>query len=178
MESCKIVFLTQTEDETRRIGAALGGWLRPGDLVALAGDLGSGKTCLTQGIAQGLGVPDAAYVRSPSFVLMHTYPGRFPVYHLDLYRIRDASELEDLGVREIFGAEGVCVIEWADKISEWLPEAYVRVSLAHESESRRRIEIEAVGESYASRWESLEKKLTGATHRQAAGERHRRQEKE
>jgi tRNA threonylcarbamoyladenosine biosynthesis protein TsaE len=159
IRSCKILLLTEAEEETFMVGASLGKWIRPGEVVALLGDLGSGKTCLTQGIARGLDVPESCCVRSPSFVILNTYPGRCTVHHLDLYRVRDALEMEDLGWREILYGGGVCVIEWADRMLDLLPERHVRVLLFHRGETNRRIEIEVWGDPDGERSEDLRRSL-------------------
>lgn len=105
----------------------LGGRLVPGTVVGLIGALGSGKTCLAQGICRGLGVEE--YVTSPSFVLIREYLGRMPVYHFDLYRLRDAEELFDLGYEEYFYGDGVCLVEWAERAQSLWPEDAIEVHL-------------------------------------------------
>ena len=158
-KSCKITLLTRGEEETFLVGASLGRWVRPGDVVGLVGDLGSGKTCLTKGIASGLGVPESCCVRSPTFVILNTYPGRCTLHHMDLYRVRDPLELEDLGWREILYGDGVCVVEWADKMLELLPETHIRVVLSHQGEENRRIVLEVLGDLDGERWEDLKRSL-------------------
>jgi tRNA threonylcarbamoyladenosine biosynthesis protein TsaE len=98
-----------------------------GSVVTLDGQLGSGKTCLTQGIARGLGVPKDFYVTSPSYSFMNEYPGRLGLLHVDLYRVKDAAELEDLGVDQMMEADGVTVIEWAEKMVGNLPDQRLSV---------------------------------------------------
>ncbi|TDJ50892.1 MAG: tRNA (adenosine(37)-N6)-threonylcarbamoyltransferase complex ATPase subunit type 1 TsaE [Nitrospina sp.] len=109
-------FSTHTPEETIRLGVKIGENLQAGDLVLLFGDLGSGKTTLTQGIARGLGVAENEYVRSPSFTLINEYRGRIPIFHIDLYRIESASQLENLGLEEILFGEGISIVEWAEKL--------------------------------------------------------------
>jgi tRNA threonylcarbamoyladenosine biosynthesis protein TsaE len=106
------------EEETRQLGERLGKVLRKGDIVLLSGDLGTGKTCLTQGIARGLNC--SAPVNSPSFVLMNEYDGRETLFHVDLYRIEDVEELDDLGLWD-YAERGVLVIEWPERGAELLP---------------------------------------------------------
>jgi len=125
----------ETKDFGRRLSSGLG----KGDLVALIGPLGSGKTCLTQGICEGLGVKEI--VTSPSFVIINQYPGRLWVYHFDLYRLKDKKELLDLGYEEFFYGEGVCIIEWADKIRGHLPERRIEIVLKIVSDRKRAIEV-------------------------------------
>lgn len=155
----RITLVTRGPEHTRGVGRILGARLEPGDLVSLGGDLGAGKTCLTQGIARGLGVPEGCYVRSPSFVILNIYPGRVPLYHMDLYRIVDPSELEDIGYRDIFFGEGVSVVEWADKVPELLPEDRFDVLLRFLDETRREIVLGASGEAHTRRLASIETAL-------------------
>jgi tRNA threonylcarbamoyladenosine biosynthesis protein TsaE len=155
MHPLRLTFTTSGPDETLEVGRRLGRLLAAGDVVALEGDLGAGKTCLVQGIAQGLDVPESSYVRSPSFVILNVHAGRCDLNHLDLYRIQSPAELEDLGYREIFYGEGVTVIEWADKIESFLPEERLRISLAFEDETGRKITLERIGDVPQERWEAL-----------------------
>ncbi|WP_322796710.1 tRNA (adenosine(37)-N6)-threonylcarbamoyltransferase complex ATPase subunit type 1 TsaE [Tepidiforma sp.] len=107
-----------SEEETRQLGEQLGQALRRGDIVLLSGELGSGKTCLAQGIGRGLGC--RGQVNSPSFVLMNEYAGRETLYHVDLYRIEDVEELDELGLWD-YAEKGVLVIEWPERGAELLP---------------------------------------------------------
>lgn len=109
-------FRTDSSEETLHLGRKLGECLRPGDVVLLFGDLGSGKTTLTQGIASGLEVTKNEYVRSPSFTLINEYQGKFPIYHIDLYRLETGSDIENLGLEEVFSDQGVVIVEWAEKL--------------------------------------------------------------
>ena len=119
--------------QTHRLGALLGGLLRPGDVVLLEGPLGAGKTALTQGIGAGLGVRET--INSPTFTILKEYMGRLPLYHFDLYRIEDPEELFTLGFEDYFGGEGVCVVEWADRgmaadgATLW-PAGWLRIAIA------------------------------------------------
>jgi tRNA threonylcarbamoyladenosine biosynthesis protein TsaE len=159
MPALVLTLSTQGPDETIDLGRQLGNELLAGDLVALVGDLGAGKTCLVKGIARGLDVPESSYVRSPSFVILNIYPGRHPLYHLDLYRIHSQAELEDLGYREFFYGEGVTVIEWADKIDDLLPQERLNVRLDFQNETGRAITLEGIGNRYQERWEGLRASL-------------------
>lgn len=118
---------TSNPEETQDVGRIIGQQSRPGDIYLLAGPLGAGKTCLTQGIAWGLEVP--GYARSPTFVLMTRYQGRLTLHHLDLYRINDPLEAWDLGLDEQLLGDGVCVVEWADRAEEIFPENALWISL-------------------------------------------------
>jgi tRNA threonylcarbamoyladenosine biosynthesis protein TsaE len=111
--------LTYAPEDTAELGRKLGGLLLAGDLICLIGELGAGKTSFAQGVARGLGVE--GQVRSPSFTLIHEYYGRLPLYHLDLYRLNDPSELEDLGYEEYFYGDGVALVEWADRVRFFSP---------------------------------------------------------
>lgn len=113
--------------ETQAFGRCLAALLRPGDVVLLEGDLGAGKTCLAQGISSGLGVTEP--VSSPTFTLIHEHPGRLTVFHLDAYRLSDPGEAEGLGLEEILGGEGVALVEWAERIADFLPANLLRVEL-------------------------------------------------
>ncbi len=136
-------FRTSSPDETRELGRALGALLEPGDLVALTGDLGSGKTVMIQGIARGLGFD--GYVSSPSFVIVNEYDGRAPIYHVDLYRVEGADSLHDIGYRELFFGDGVALVEWADRAPELLPAERLEVRIGMTGRDGRVLAIEARG---------------------------------
>jgi tRNA threonylcarbamoyladenosine biosynthesis protein TsaE len=133
---------------TRKIGRRLGRHLRPGDIVCLLGEMGVGKTLLTQGIAEGLGVLGGRGVRSPTFTLVHEYRGRCPIYHLDLYRLTGEDELEGIGWEEYLYGEGVTVIEAADKVSRRLPGERLEIVMSREGRKRRRLTLLGYGERY------------------------------
>lgn len=137
-------------DQTRRLGMTLGALLAPGDVVLLEGELGAGKTALTQGIGAGMGVHGV--INSPTFTILKEYMGRIPLYHFDLYRIESPDEVYTLGFDDYFAGEGACVVEWAERgepgtDAPW-PESYLRVRLradgAAGSESRQ-IEVTGAG---------------------------------
>ena len=145
----QLTFTTHSPKETQELGFRIGKLLKEGSIVALIGDLGTGKTCLTQGIARGVGIDANQVVNSPSYILINEYTGPCPVYHIDLYRIRDSVELEDLGLEEYIYGCGICVIEWADRLLESLPESYLKILLSHEeAENTRTIKIISVGLEY------------------------------
>lgn len=127
--------------ETIAIGEGLAAGLKPGDVIALVGELGAGKTVLTKGIAKGLGVKDVRYVNSPTFVVIKEYKGKLPLYHFDLYRLDHPSMLDSENYEEYFYGDGVCVIEWADKIRAILPKKRIEVKLSVMGENNRKIEI-------------------------------------
>ena len=124
----------------------MGQAVQPGDLILLWGDLGTGKTCLVQGIARGLGVQES--VRSPSFVLVTQHPGRLMLYHIDLYRLDNPLEVENLGLDEYIESDGVCVVEWADKAMPLFPQEHLLVELRHRGEQERQILLTARGNRY------------------------------
>jgi len=134
------VVVTKGPEETVRLGEELAGELREGDVVALVGELGTGKTTLVKGIAQGLFVREA--VISPSFILARTYRGRVPLHHLDAYRVTDPEELQEVGLTELLPPEeGITVVEWADRIAELIPPGSLWVELEHLEGDRRRITL-------------------------------------
>ena len=133
--------LSYSPDETRDIAARLAAKLAPGDVVALRGELGAGKTCFVQGLALGLGVSRKRLVNSPSFTIVKEYEGRLPLYHFDVYRLSGPAELDGIGYEEYFYGEGVTAIEWADKIEEVLPVDTIAVSLTIKGEGEREIII-------------------------------------
>ena len=134
-------FHSKTPAETQTIGEQIGRQLRQGDLVALIGDLGTGKPCLTQGIARGIGVYSNQIVNSPSYTLINEYDGKIPIYHVDLYRIQNHDELLDLGLDEYMEGNGICIIEWADKLESLLI-SYTKIQITWLSEMMREIEIQ------------------------------------
>ena len=129
--------ILKNEEETRAFGLELGASLRKGDIVALIGDLGTGKTALTKYIAEGLGIRET--ITSPTFTIVQEYrQGRLPLYHFDVYRIGDPEEMYELGYEEYFYGDGVCVIEWADLIEELLTEytKVIRIEYGKNQEER------------------------------------------
>ncbi|MCX5678380.1 MAG: tRNA (adenosine(37)-N6)-threonylcarbamoyltransferase complex ATPase subunit type 1 TsaE [Candidatus Omnitrophica bacterium] len=136
-----MLLISKSVEETIKTGERLARKLKPGDVVALIGNLGAGKTVLTKGIAKGLGVKDVRYVNSPTFVTIKEYKGKIPLYHFDIYRLNNANVLDSESYEEYFYGDGVTVIEWADKIRGILPKKYIEVKLSVAGEGKRRIEI-------------------------------------
>lgn len=134
--------------QTVAIGESIGRSLWPGTVIALTGSLGAGKTYFTKGVATGLGVADPRCVTSPTFVLLHEYPARLPIYHFDAYRLTGPEELWDIGCDEAFYGPGVSLVEWADRVLECLPDAYLSVTITVLGPSERRLELAANGERY------------------------------
>ena len=132
--------LAQSVEETLAMGRRIGRCVRPGDVLALVGDLGSGKTHLAKGMAEGLGAAKAREVSSPTFVLCREYlDGRIPFYHLDAYRLRGAADLEAIGSDEILAGDGASAVEWADRVPGALPQDYLEVRLEVAGETVRRL---------------------------------------
>ncbi len=143
---------THSPSETIERGRLIARFLKPGTAVALVGDLGSGKTTLVKGIALGLGVKDSREVKSPTFVIFHMYKGKVPLYHFDLYRLDESSDLEGIGMNEFLSdPSAVSVIEWADRIPSVLQQAPIRIELASTSETSRTIRMYSHGRKEHSR---------------------------
>ena len=142
----KKLIATGSPEETQQLGRGLAQHFKGGEVLLLSGTLGAGKTCLTQGIAWGLGIREHA--RSPTFVLASEYQGRLTLYHLDLYRLDDLMEIDDLGLDEYLFGQGVCVIEWAEKGRGVLPEEGLTIRIEVKGENDRDFTIEAHGERY------------------------------
>jgi tRNA threonylcarbamoyladenosine biosynthesis protein TsaE len=132
---------TLSVDETRKLGKTIGAMLTAGTILALTGDLGSGKTCFVQGLARGLEVPDNYYITSPSYTLINEYPGRVPLFHVDLYRIANPVDIEDIGLYEILDDDGVVAIEWADRMGKDLPPNHVSLQFEIIDDKTRKISI-------------------------------------
>lgn len=150
---------TVSPERTRELGEALGRLLGPSSVVLLHGDLGTGKTCFTQGLARGLEVAEDEPVTSPSYTLMNPYQGRLPLYHFDLYRLVSMEDLVDLGFEDYLHGAGVTVVEWADRFPQLVLEG-LRVRLEHGTENSRRITLEADGEPDGQLLDSLRRNWT------------------
>ena len=129
VEAMKEIFQSHSPEETQSIGQQIGETLNAGDVIALIGDLGAGKTCLTQGIARGIGIASHEVVNSPSYTLINEYAGEIPVYHIDLYRLEHHGEIVDLGLEEFLEGNGICIIEWADRMANLLPANHIQVTM-------------------------------------------------
>lgn len=134
-------FYTRSESETLELGEQLAPELKPGDVVALFGDLGTGKTHLIQGMCKGLGV--TTHVSSPTFTIVNEYRAvSCPVYHFDFYRVKSAEEIRDIGFEEYIDGKGICLIEWAEKAARFLPELRLNIHLSlGEQEEMRTIVV-------------------------------------
>ena len=146
MTTAPLIVETHCPDETLALGRRIGRAAKPGDVLALVGDLGAGKTVLAKGVAEGLGAAAAREVVSPTFVLCREYPdGRLPLYHFDAYRLRGAADLEGIGASEVFGGEGLSLVEWADRAPQALPPDRLEVNLEVTGPESRRLTFEARG---------------------------------
>ena len=145
--------ITRAPGETKRLGERIGRLLLPGDTVALIGELGSGKTVLTKGIAKGLGIKGNP-VRSPSFIFIKEYSGRIPLFHFDLYRLKKPEGLNTLGYEEYFSGKGVVVIEWAERAKNLLPQGCLKIELSILGKNERSISLKGF-EKY---WDKRKKK--------------------
>lgn len=137
--------LTTSPEETQLLAERLGRLLQPGDVIALVGELGSGKTLFSQGLARGLEVPETFYITSPTFAIINEYPGRITFYHLDLYRVDSAAEFSELGIEEILYGQGTVAIEWAERLGKNLPGERLEVHLAFSDETSRSLIFHAFG---------------------------------
>jgi tRNA threonylcarbamoyladenosine biosynthesis protein TsaE len=140
---------------TIRLGNRLGELLQPGDLILLTGPLGTGKTTLTQAVGRGAGVEESCYITSPTYALLHEYPGRLPLYHLDLYRLGSEEEIEELGFLDYLYGRGATLIEWPDRLGRLKPATYLDLELAYAGESGRTAVLTATGEQWLDRIKRL-----------------------
>ena len=141
-------FVTRTPEETMDVAADVALSLREGDVVALVGDLGAGKTVFVKGLAKGLGVSEYMYVNSASFVVMKEYSGRKDLYHFDVYRLDLGSFRETVDYERYFYGRGVTAVEWADRITDLLPEEYLEVSIEYGRERERTLTLRPVGRRF------------------------------
>ncbi len=148
MKGKRIKIELKSAQATFDFGKLLGKYLVAGDIVALIGDLGAGKTQLAKGLARGLGVPEEYYITSPTYTVINEYPGTTPFYHFDLYRVEEGSDLEDIGYEEYFNGRGVAVIEWAEKMVHLLPEDRMEIHIVHLGESIRGMEVIGFGDHF------------------------------
>ena len=137
-------FDSTSEEETERLGEFVAQSLQPGCVVTLSGNLGAGKTRLVQAIAAGLGA-DRATVNSPTFVLIQEYAGRMPIYHFDTYRLGDVDEFLALGADELLAGDGVCLIEWGERVAEILPDDRLEITIETTGPMSRRFRFDARG---------------------------------
>jgi tRNA threonylcarbamoyladenosine biosynthesis protein TsaE len=151
----KVVLQTRNTSGTIQIGKSIGSLLLPGDVVALVGELGTGKTQFIKGLAVGVGIGKPTYISSPSFTLINEYKGKIPFYHIDLFRLRAEKEAEDLGLEEYFQSGGITAIEWADRIPSLLPREMLWIQISYTGENTRSIEILGRGKRYEELLEQI-----------------------
>jgi len=140
--------ISGSEETTKALGRRLAGLLKKGDILALVGELGSGKTTFAKGVAEGLAVKDAKYVNSPSFVIVKEYGGKLPLYHFDLYRLEGPEAIETTGYEEYIWGDGVCVIEWAERMQDLLPREHMRIEIHFKDRTDRLIRFIPKGPRY------------------------------
>ncbi len=140
MSECQI-YLNSLQ-ETALFARQLSVLAKPGDIICLDGDLGAGKTALTQEIAKGLEVPPSCYVTSPTFAILQEYPGRMPLYHMDFYRLSDETEIIDLGFEEFFYLRGLTVIEWPERAGSLIPALRLLLTITIEADLARKVDLD------------------------------------
>ena len=136
---CNYRITTYSVEETKQLGEKIGKWLRVKIVLALIGDLGSGKTTFVQGLARGLDVPNDYYITSPSYTLINEYPGRHPLVHVDLFRLEGSVDFEDIGLYDILDDNCVVAIEWADRIRQELLPDHVTIKFEMSGDTSREI---------------------------------------
>jgi len=142
-------FISNSEDQTRLMATEMGKLSKAGYVIALIGDLGTGKTRWAQGFGYGLGVPTEMVINSPTFTFINEYHGRLPFYHIDVYRLEQAIEAETLGLDDFLYGGGVCVIEWANHITAYLPSERLEIMFNYLETTRRAITMRAYGDEYS-----------------------------
>ncbi len=144
----ELTIFSDSPQKTIRYGSIIGRVAVPGSVIGLTGELGTGKTCFIKGLVAAIAGVSEQDVASPTFTFLQEFPGSIPVYHFDLYRIKEPAELDDLGFYECLYGTGVTVIEWAERAAGALPAERFMIYLAHVDECRRRITLSASGERY------------------------------
>ena len=150
--------ISHSQRQTKCCGKKLAQSLEGGEIIGLRGELGAGKTCLVRGVAEGLGVGEKAWIRSPTFTLINEYHGRLPVYHIDLYRVSGQAEQEGLNLREFLYGDGVCLVEWFEYLPADETEEFLEVNLTYAGAARRRLTFSAHGARYEMVVEALRNK--------------------
>jgi tRNA threonylcarbamoyladenosine biosynthesis protein TsaE len=141
----RLQITSNSPGETEQLGAAVGSLLRPGSFLALRGDLGGGKTCFTRGVVDSLAPQSNGLVSSPTYAIMNCYPGNTPVYHFDFYRLTCDDDIAELGFEEYFYGDGVCVVEWSERLEELLPPDVLTLLFEYAGDDRRLITITGSG---------------------------------
>jgi len=156
MQTPMKTILLKTLTDTLAFGRLLGQDAQPGDVICLDGDLGAGKTTLTQAIAQGLEVPAGEYVTSPSFAILHEYQGRMPLYHMDFYRLTDAADIQDLGLDEYLYLSGLAVLEWCERAGDLVPATRLKITMITLPDESRMLTCDPGVGSWKERWHNLQ----------------------
>ena len=141
----RLQITTGSSRETEQLGACIGSLLHPGCFVALQGDLGGGKTCLTRGVVAALAPQSAHLVASPTYAIMNCYSGDTPVYHFDFYRLAGDNDIAELGFEEFFYGDGVCIAEWSERLTGLLPPDLLTILFEYSGDNRRLITITSSG---------------------------------
>jgi tRNA threonylcarbamoyladenosine biosynthesis protein TsaE len=152
---------TDSVEDTKKLGEKVGSIVSSGTILALTGNLGSGKTSFVQGLARGLNVPGNYYVTSPTYTLINEYPGRHRLFHVDLYRIGDPTDFEDIGLYDILDTKGIVAIEWADRLANDLLTEYVAVQFEMSNWESRNITLTAYGRDETNLLKKLRNMDTG-----------------
>lgn len=150
---------THDIEDTIKLGNIIGTILKAGDVVALIGQLGSGKTHMVKGIAEGQGIEGRKVVTSPSYVLVKQYEGRVPIYHFDAYRLESSEEMFDIDCIDYFWGNGISIVEWADKVIDCLPDEHIKITLKSISQTSRDINVSCKGERYKDFMEEFKEKI-------------------
>lgn len=158
MKSIELV--SRSPGQTRQLGVKIGRLAQPGDVILLSGELGAGKTCLTQGIARGLGIEENAL--SPTFVIIREMRGRLTLYHIDLYRLDNIEESIDLGLDDYLYGQGICVVEWAEKALSIMPKDHLLIEISYLSDTGRAFHLKPFGRRYQEMVGRLEKWSPGS----------------
>ena len=157
VSSFKFQATTHSADDTNTLGRKIGKNIQPGTVLALYGDLGSGKTVLVQGLGAGLNVPEDYYITSPTYTLINEYPGRIKLLHVDLYRIDNPGEMEDTGLDDVFENNAVAAVEWADRIGDDLPKDHIKIQFEINGTESRKIKFSAYGQRGVNLLKIIEK---------------------
>jgi tRNA threonylcarbamoyladenosine biosynthesis protein TsaE len=157
-----VIITTRSENETRELGRRIGRLAVGGLVLGLFGDLGAGKTVLVQGLARGLGVDEKTPITSPTYTLINEYPGRIRLHHVDLYRIAESTELEEIGFSEIFSDNGVVAVEWAERCTEDLPEDRLEVRIREGADHTRELTFAAGGQRSGEVLQALQQQTAGS----------------
>ena len=145
-----------TLQETQALGNIIGQLAQPGHIILLKGELGAGKTTLTQAIGLGLNVDETHYITSPTYSIIHEYPGRIPLYHMDFYRITDRDEFEELGIDEYLYGSGLSVIEWPERLADLTPDTHLKLHLAITGDFSRSVTISTKGSGWQSYLQTIQ----------------------